>query len=118
MKLMVIIFQLYDEIVIKGNSIMCDVFGFYQPLIDWVEFYLKSKPTSIKLKFHVELYNTMSLKIFKDIISKLAEYSQFNVKNIHIKWFCSSNNIDSIENGKISQKEFPNATFQAIVIDS
>lgn len=78
-----------NEFSIKGRSLPEDSFGFYKPIITWLEDYIKD-PNSITT-FHVflEYFNSSSVKQVFFLLSKLENLIR-NGKEAKIIWHYQS----------------------------
>jgi hypothetical protein len=83
---------------ISGKSFPPDVFLFYDPVINWLDEYLKnpSKETVFELK--LDYFNTASSKVLLDILFKFRELNNKGL-SILIKWYYPDDDEDMMETG-------------------
>jgi len=84
---------------ISGNSLPEDVMGFYKPVINWIENYLKQPNENSQ--FHVKLtyFNSASSKVILDILTMLEELPQKGNK-AEIIWHYIEEDEDMLATGK------------------
>ncbi|HCY00716.1 MAG TPA: nuclear pore complex subunit [Bacteroidales bacterium] len=70
---------------IEGRSITEDVFSFWQPLIDWLEQYIKAPALQTKVIIFLEYTNSSSNKYLNEIM-KLLDRCAANGNNVEIIW--------------------------------
>ncbi len=71
---------------IWGKATPEDAFAFYKPAIEWLEKYLQTKPTRIKLQFRLSYYNTATSKIIIKILQMLEAYKKQSNAEIMVVW--------------------------------
>jgi hypothetical protein len=70
---------------IEGRSITEDVFSFWQPLVDWVEQYVKTPAEFTKIVVFLEYTNSSSNKYLNEMMKHLDACST-NGNNVEILW--------------------------------
>lgn len=70
---------------IEGRSITEDVFSFWQPLVDWVEQYVKTPAESTKVTFFFEYTNSSTNKYINEMMKHLDICAK-NGHNVSIHW--------------------------------
>ena len=74
-----------DHFEISGCSLPEDTNAFFEPIIDWLEEYLKSPNEATQFEFALEYFNTASSKIFLDIFTRFEKLKQAG-KQVRVKW--------------------------------
>lgn len=80
---------------ISGRSLPEDSAEFYQPILDWLDEYIKSPNSETKFIFKLEYFNTASSKLILDVLSKLE-----NLENITVLWYFHEDDEDMEEAGE------------------
>lgn len=94
-----IIFDQNSNILkIAGESYPENSAGFYAPVFEWLEKYLKSAPKFV-FEFYMIYFNTSSSKAIMDIIDLLDDY-YIKTKNVELKWFYDEGDDDIQESGE------------------
>lgn len=70
---------------IEGRSITEDVFSFWQPLVDWVEQYVKTPADITKVVFFLEYTNSSSNKYINEMMKHL-ETCALNGCKVEVVW--------------------------------
>lgn len=71
---------------IEGKSILVNVDEFYQPLLDWMDVYIKNPSTNgVEFTFDIEYYNLASTKRFLFFLFKLSELKKKNIE-VKVNW--------------------------------
>lgn len=73
-------------IQIAGRSIPEDTVAFFEPLVNWIENYLKSPEELTKVIFRIEYINSGSNRFIYRVL-KLLDESFVRGHNVHISWF-------------------------------
>jgi hypothetical protein len=87
----------YGEIA--GKSYPPDVSEFYNPLIDWFEFFKLEVKNEFELKIKFDYVNTASLKVIMELMYKIEEVV-LSGKKIIISWFYPDDDIEMLEIGE------------------
>lgn len=74
---------------IKGNSLPEDAAGFFMPIFDWVEDYIKSPNDVTHIVCNLEYFNSTSAKMFYQIFIELEKVIE-DEKHIEISWHYES----------------------------
>jgi len=83
--------------LIKGRSIPENAYDFYQPVIDWLDNYMKN-PNSLSIfEFRFEHLNTHSTQQIMKILQKLKKL--LNDSKAKIKWYYNKDDNDMLELG-------------------
>ena len=70
---------------IEGRSITEDVFSFWQPLVDWIEQYIKVPAEKTKVVVYLEYTNSSSNKYLNEMM-KLLDTCAANDNSVEIIW--------------------------------
>ena len=84
---------------ISGRSIPENSVDFYQPLLSWLDDYLKSPNDSTQFTVKLEYFNTSSSKCLIDIFRKLESLYLQN-HNVVVFWFYEEEDEDMKESGE------------------
>jgi hypothetical protein len=95
-----------------GNSIPEDAMGFYQPVIGWVNEYLKIPNPNTELLFKMSYFNTASSKILFELIKQFVPLKS-SENSIKVNWYYSEEDEDMLEVGK-DYEELTNLPFDFI----
>jgi len=71
--------------IIEGRCLPEDVKGFFNPIIQWFESYLKDPNDVTNIILDFEYFNTASSKMILIILSKLRDIQKFG-KKIEVTW--------------------------------
>jgi len=72
---------------ITGRSIPEHPVKFYQPIENWLNEYLSSLPSNIKLSIYLDYMNTHSTECMLILLKRLKEYQASTSKeNIEVEW--------------------------------
>ncbi len=80
---------------ISGESFMEDTYKFYEPIIEWLNEYIKEKKT-IVLNIKLTYFNTSSSKFILVILNTLNNYIK-NGNNAAVNWFYNKEDIDMLK---------------------
>jgi len=86
------------EMEFSGRSLPENVKEFYNPIIEWIDNYLKEPQSSTKVIFNFEYFNTASSKMILDIIEKLSELN--NNSDLKVDWYYIEEDDDMLEAGE------------------
>lgn len=78
---------------VSGCSLPEDTNAFFQPIIDWLEEYLKQPNESTLFEFSLEYFNTASSKIFLDIFTRFEKIKETG-KDVKVKWIYDEDDED------------------------
>lgn len=83
---------------INGRSLPEDAFSFYQPIIHWLEAYLRANPIQkVELNFRLDYFNSSSGRYLLELLSKLETFG--NASMIKINWFAEEDDELMIDKG-------------------
>jgi hypothetical protein len=81
-------------IKLEGRSIPENVIDFYQPIINWIENYVKEPCDNTLVHFKLEYFNTSSSKRIFDIMKKVEGIASQSGKLITINWYYEEDDED------------------------
>ena len=85
---------------ISGKSIPENSFGFYQPLLQWIDNYATQASPKTDVKIQLEYFNTSSSKCLLDIFRKLAALKKTGNSAVSILWHYEAEDEDMLEAGE------------------
>lgn len=94
-------FKTTGEFRIAGNSYPENVTEFYQPVINWLDKFLRSNIDGISLNVDLKYINTSSIKSILNVIIKIRTLSKSTVK---VAWLYEIEDEDMFEAGEDLQK--------------
>jgi SiaC family regulatory phosphoprotein len=77
----------------------------YNPVMEWLEEYLKESHRVIVFNFKLDYFNTSTSFRFQQIINLLNEYHLERQGNVTINWYYQDGDIDMQENGEDYAKD-------------
>jgi hypothetical protein len=80
---------------ISGESFMEDTYKFYEPIIEWLNEYIKEKKP-IVLNIKLTYFNTSSSKFILVILNTLKKYKN-DSNNATVNWFYNKEDIDMLK---------------------
>jgi hypothetical protein len=98
---------------ISGISRPENANDFYEPIVKWLEDYLKAPNQKTQVKFNFDYFNTSSLKYFLMILSKFKEISETD-SELKIDWCYDREDESMLEAGK-SLEELSELEFDFVV---
>ena len=87
------------DLLIEGESCHEYTQEFFQPIFEWVDSFLQSNPSQIKLDFKMSYFNTASSKCFYEIIELLQEHHEEENTPVEVNWFYEEGDVDMLETG-------------------
>jgi len=84
---------------LSGRSLPEDVTAFYQPILNWIDEYIKEPNDKTEFTFKLEYFNTASSKIILDVLLKFEEIVEQG-KQVVVKWFYNEDEEDMLEAGE------------------
>lgn len=94
-------FKTTGEFKILGSSYPENVLEFYQPVINWLDKFLRTNTESIYLNVDLKYINTTSIKSILNVIIKIRTLSKSTVK---VAWLYEIQDEDMLEAGEDLQK--------------
>lgn len=89
--------------LIEGRSIPENSIGFYKPIFEWMDDYIKSPCQETSLDVKLEYFNTSSSKCLVEIFRKLERIHEEGHK-VQINWFFEEDDEDMEESGEDFQE--------------
>ncbi len=86
-------------IEIKGKSYPPDVAIFYEPILNWLDEYLKQGRKEMNLNLIMDYFNTSSSKLILDILYKLEEIDQSG-KKVTVNWYYPEDDEEILDLGE------------------
>lgn len=83
-------------LVIKGESYPENSFELYKPLLTWLENYLNSSTTPVKLEIGLTYLNTSSIKSLMDMLD-LLEDAHKESREVTVTWYYDEENDRALE---------------------
>jgi hypothetical protein len=87
------------ELELYGNSRPENIFGFYDPIIDWLKVYAKSPKDKTVFNFKLNYFNSASAKILHGIVNLLEGMKKAG-HQVDVNWYYSEGDEESMESGK------------------
>jgi hypothetical protein len=81
-------------IKVEGRSIPENVIDFYQPILNWIDSYLKEPKDKTEVHFKLEYFNTSSSKRLFDIMKKVENIASLENKTAVINWYYEEDDED------------------------
>jgi len=98
---------------IKGNSYPENTLNFYEPILNWIEEYLKlNKYNKIIVNFEITYFNSSSSKVFFEIFDMFDEIKE--KRNIEINWIYDKDNESILEVGEDYKLDFDGLNFNLL----
>ena len=99
----VIFDQINNEFEISGRSFPLNTKGFYAPVMEWFEEYVKNPNPVTNFSFKLEYFNTPSSKSIIDILKMLKALMDkgFGAK---VTWFYETEDVDIHDLGHVFSK--------------
>lgn len=90
------------EFTISGRSIPENSIAFYEPLLEWLENYIKDPSPETRLEVNLEYFNTSSSKCLVEILRKLEKISESHA--VKVFWHYEEEDEDMMESGEDFKK--------------
>lgn len=87
------------ELELSGNSRPENIFGFYDPVIEWLREYVKDPAEKTVFNFKLHYFNSASAKILHGFVNLLTTLHK-DGKSVDINWFYLEGDDESLESGK------------------
>ena len=97
-------------IKIDGRSIPENVIDFYQPILNWIDNYIKEPNNLTIVDFKLEYFNTSSSKRLFDIMRKVESISTIPGKRVVLNWYYEEDD-ESIQELGLHYKNTINVPF-------
>lgn len=110
----VLLDNLNGIIKLEGRSIPENVIDFYQPIIHWIESYIKEPCNTTLVHFKLEYFNTSSSKRIFDIIKKVETIAAQEGKTVTINWYYEEDDEDIFFAGNDYKTLVPKVEFNLL----
>jgi len=87
------------ELTIEGNAIPDDAEAFFQPILTWLEEYIKASHSKTTLNLKLHYFNVSSSKRILFIFYKLNELVKLN-KSVVVNWYYVEDEDEMFEVGQ------------------
>jgi len=84
---------------IRGRSIHENIFGFFKPVEDWVNEYIKNPADITCVDMSLEYFNSASAKLIIQLFQKISHVQLRNKKFI-VNWYYEEGDEDILERGE------------------
>jgi hypothetical protein len=84
---------------IRGRSIHENMFGFFKPVEDWVNEYIKNPADITCVNMSLEYFNSASAKLIIQLFQKISHVQLRNKKFI-VNWYYEEGDEDILERGE------------------
>lgn len=84
------------RLVLKGQSYPENAFKFYDPVFKWVDTYLASVPSQIRIDVRLSYVNTSSSKCIIMLLENFEEAFKRGI-SIELNWYCDMENESEVE---------------------
>ena len=98
-----LVFLNTGEFMITGSSRPENVHSFYNPLLEWLNEYIKTKPKKINVTVDVEYLNSSSVKMLVEIF-RILKKTTAKKTEVNFNWKYESEDAESLEQGKGFEK--------------
>ena len=85
---------------IKGDSFGEDTFTFFEPIIKWLEAYLKENTRPLELIIEMNYLNSSSFKRFNELLNVLETYYTKTKNPLKITWIANPDDDDVLDYGE------------------
>jgi hypothetical protein len=82
--------------VIEGRSNPENARDFFQPVMDWLEVYVKNPATRTDLRINLELFNTSSSKYLMEILRKIRQLADDD-KEFNVTWMYEEDDLEMLD---------------------
>lgn len=84
---------------IRGRSILENAAEFYEPVLDWVEEYVKTPASLTCVDINLEYFNSATAKVLITLIQKSSAVSFRNAR-LKVNWYYEDGDEDILERGE------------------
>lgn len=97
----VVLDHVQNKFEISGDSRPENARKFFEPILNWIDEYIKSADSSAQsnFEFKLEYFNSTSAKFILDLVLKLQEGNQAN-NLFRVKWYYDEMDVDMQESGE------------------
>lgn len=108
-----VIFDPESEIFeISGRSLPEDVVNFYQPVIDWLDEYMRLPNKKTEFVFKYIYFNTATSKLIQDILIRLEQVYETG-NEVVVIWYYEQDDEDMMDLGE-EFKEYVDIPFELV----
>lgn len=104
-----------NKFEMKGKSFPEEARTLFQPVIDWLNQYIKDPNEKTDFVINMEYYNTPSSKMILEILKVLKKLHK-DGKQVEVHWHYPEDDEDMLEAGE-DYEEILNIPFKYVVID-
>lgn len=83
-------------LILKGQSYPENAFKFYDPVFSWIDAFLATNPTDIRIEVQLSYVNTSSSKCIMMLLENFEKSFQQGV-HLHLNWYCDMENESEVE---------------------
>ncbi len=84
------------EIELGGNILTVDCPSLFDPILNWMDLYIKNPNHLTNVIIQLEYFNTQASKYLLEIFKKI-EKIYFSENDVIVKWFCDKDDFDMME---------------------
>ena len=95
----VVLDKTYGRFEIMGNSLPEDVLGFYAPIFNWIEEYVKIPNQNTEIHIKLNYFNSSSSKAILDILTMLEPITKTG-RTVEVVWHYLDLDEDMLSTGK------------------
>ena len=95
---------------IIGNSIPENTHKFYDPILEWLDNYIKSPQPCTEFNIQMKMISSSSSKLFFDILNKIDTLNESEKASVRINWYYSIYD-DEIREIGVDYKDSMNVPF-------
>ncbi len=85
---------------IVGDSFGEDTFTFFEPIIKWLQNYLKENTRPLNLRIELNYLNSSSFKRFNELLSLLENYHRTTQIPVKVVWVANPDDDDVVDYGE------------------
>lgn len=85
---------------IRGDSFGEDTYAFFEPIIQWLDSFLKENKNPIELTIEMNYLNSSSFKRFNELLSVLENYHKETQIPVQIIWVANPDDDDVVDYGE------------------
>jgi hypothetical protein len=101
-----------DIFEISGRSLPEDVVNFYQPVIDWLDEYVRLPNEKTEFVFKYIYFNTATSKLIQDILIRLEQIYETG-NEVVVVWYYEQDDEDMMDLGE-EFKEYVDIPFELV----
>ena len=101
---------------IRGNSIPENIYMFYDPVLSWLDKYMKEPHDTTEFIFEMKMISSSSSKIFFDLLNKIDAINDTTNSEVKVTWLYSIYD-DEIREIGLDYRDSMNVPFELILIE-